>query len=226
MKKTVTFLASAAVLMLTTGCGGLGTAASLLNSQSTSSSSSSSSSSNGISSVLGALTNGETLANVFTSVIGADKLSAEQLVGTWKYDGAGCAFSSENALAKAGGEVAATQVEEKLDEQYSKLGLSSSNTYLTFNSDKSFEASLAGKKFSGTYTYTESDGSIKLTTLLFSMNGYVKRNASGISVLFESKKAITLIQTLTSLSNSSYASTLNSISSNYDGVRVGFDMKK
>lgn len=226
MKKTVTFLWVAATLLLTTGCGGLGSASSLLNSQSTTNSSSSSSTTSGLGSVLGALTNGETLANVFTSVIGADKLSAEQIVGTWKYDGAGCAFSSENALAKAGGEVAATQVEEKLDEQYKKLGLSSSNTYITFNSDKTFEAAIAGKKISGNYTYSESDGSVKLSTLLLSMNGYLKRNSSGISVLFESKKAITLIQTLTSLSNSQYASTLNSISSNYDGVRVGFDMKK
>jgi len=226
MKKTVTFLWAVAVLSLTTGCGGLGSASSLLGSGTTSSSSSSSSTGSGLGSVLGALTNGETLANVFSSVIGADKLSASQLVGTWKYDGAGCAFTSENTLAKAGGEVAATQVEEKLDEQYKKLGLSSSNTYVTFNDDKTFEAAIAGKKISGNYTYSESDGAVKLSTMLLSVNGYVKRNSSGISLLFESKKVITLIQTLTSLSNSQYASTLNSISSNYDGVRVGFDMKK
>jgi len=224
MKKIVSVLASAAVLFLATGCGGLGTGTSLLSGQSSSSSSSSSSSGNVIGSVLGALSNGETLANVFSSVIGTDKLTAEQVVGTWKYDGAGCAFTSENTLAKAGGEVAATQVEEKLDEQYKKLGLTSSNTYITFNNDGTFSA--ANKKITGNYTYSESDGSVKLTTLLLTVNGYLKRNSSGISVLFESKKILTLIQTLTSLSNNQYVSTLNSISSNYDGVRVGFDMKK
>lgn len=225
MKKLTFYLSAATVLLSMTGCGGLGTGTSLLSGQSSSSSTSSSTGSV-LSGVLGAVTNGETLSNVLTSVIGADKLTAKQLIGTWKYDGAGCAFTSENALAKAGGEVAATQVEEKLDEQYKKLGLSSSNTYITFNSDNTFETAIAGKKLTGTYTYSESDGSVKLTTLLLSMNGYVKRNSSGISVLFESKKAITLIQTITSLSNSQYASTLNSISSNYDGVRIGFDMKK
>jgi len=226
MKKIVSVLASAAVLFLATGCGGLGTGTSLLSGQSSSSSSSSSSSGNVIGSVLGALSNGETLANVFSSVIGTDKLTAEQVVGTWKYDGAGCAFTSENTLAKAGGEVAATQVEEKLDEQYKKLGLTSSNTYITFNNDGTFSAAIANKKITGNYTYSESDGSVKLTTLLLTVNGYLKRNSSGISVLFESKKILTLIQTLTSLSNNQYVSTLNSISSNYDGVRVGFDMKK
>lgn len=225
MRKITFYLSTAVVLLSMTGCGGLGTGTSLLGTQSSSSSSSSSTGSV-LSSLLGAATDGETLSNVLSSVIGADKLTEKQIIGTWKYDGAGCAFTSENALAKAGGEVAATQIEEKLDEQYNKLGLSSSNTYITFNSDKTFETAIAGKKLSGTYTYSESDGSVKLTTLLLSMNGYIKRNSSGISVLFESKKALTLIQTLTSLSNSQYASTLNSISSNYDGVRIGFDMKK
>ena len=52
---------------------------------------------------------GGTLANVFTSVIGLDKVTEKGLVGTWKYEGPGCAFTSENLLAKAGGEVAATK---------------------------------------------------------------------------------------------------------------------
>ena len=57
---------------------------------------------------------GGTLANVFTSVIGLDKVTEKGLVGTWKYEGPGCAFTSENLLAKAGGEVAATKAEQEL----------------------------------------------------------------------------------------------------------------
>ena len=37
---------------------------------------------------------GGTLANVFTSVIGLDKVTEKGLVGTWKYEGPGCAFTS------------------------------------------------------------------------------------------------------------------------------------
>ena len=56
--------------------------------------------------VLSAISNGS-VVNAITSVIGLDKVSAANLIGSWKYDKPGCAFTSENLLAKAGGEVAA-----------------------------------------------------------------------------------------------------------------------
>ena len=58
------------------------------------------------------------------------------------------------------------------------------------------------------------------------MTGYEKKETSGISVLFESKKLLSLVQTLSSLSGSSQLSTIGEISKNYDGVRIGFDLKK
>jgi hypothetical protein len=176
--------------------------------------------------VLGAMTNGEAVGNVLTSVIGLDKLSQSQLVGTWKYSGPGCAFTSDNLLAKAGGEVAATQIEEKLAAQYSKLGFSASNTYITFNEDGTFTSKIDGKGFNGNYTYDANTGALTLKGLLLSLNGYATRNGSGISVLFESKKLLTLIQTVSALSGNSTLSTIGEISKNYDGARLGFDMKK
>ena len=54
----------------------------------------------------------------------------------------------------------------------------------------------------------------------------MKKETNGISVLFESKKLLSLVQTLSSLSGSSQLSTIVEISKNYDGVRIGFDLKK
>ena len=82
---------------------------------------------------LGAMTNGTGVVNAITSVIGLDKVKAQNLIATWNYAGPGCAFTSENLLAKAGGEVAAVQIEEKLLPYYQQVGLSASNTYITFN---------------------------------------------------------------------------------------------
>ena len=82
--------------------------------------------------ILGAVLNdvltGGTLSNVITSVIGAQTVTKQNLIGTWKYSGPGCAFTSENLLAKAGGEVAAAQVKQKLQPYYQKIGINSSNT--------------------------------------------------------------------------------------------------
>lgn len=165
------------------------------------------------------------IGNILSSVIGLDKVTQQSLIKTWKYDGPGCAFTSENLLAKAGGEIAANKIEEKLSSQYSKFGLSSSNTYIEFKQDGTFAASIKGKAWNGTYTYNESNGQIQLKGLLINMNGYVKRESNGIALLFESKKLLSLIKTFSALSGSSQTSSIGDIASSYDGVRIGFDLK-
>lgn len=223
MKRTMMMLAGAALTLAS--CGGLGTS---LGTTGTSTGTSAGGTSGGsiLSSVLGAATSGETIGNVLSSVIGLNKLTNKNIVGTWRYDGPGCAFTSENALAKAGGEVAATEVEQKLKTQYDKLGFTQSNTYITFSEDKTFSAKVDGKSFSGKWTFDEDTQALKLSGLILNLNGYATRNGSGISILFESKKILTLFQTIAAVSGNTTLSTIGDISKNYDGVRVGFDLKK
>lgn len=176
--------------------------------------------------ILGAATDGNTLGIILGNVLGTNKVSASGLVGTWKYSQPGCAFTSENALAQAGGEVAATEIKNKLKSQYSKLGIKSSNTYIQFNSDKTFTAKIDGTPWSGTYTFNESKQQVVMKGLLLNLTGYTKQNTNGISILFESSKLLTLIQTISAASGNSTLSTIGSISKNYSGLRMGFDMTK
>ena len=175
--------------------------------------------------VLGAISNGS-VVNAITSVIGLDKVSAANLVGTWNYKGPGCAFTSENLLAKAGGEVAAAQIEEKLLPYYQQVGVSSSNTVITFSQDGKFSANIAGSPFSGTYTFDEASQQIKLKALLFSVNCYTKREVGGISILFEAGKLLTVLQAMSALSGNANLQAIGELSKKYDGVRVGFDMSR
>lgn len=179
-----------------------------------------------LASVLNTVGSGGTIANVFSSVIGMDKLSQRGLIGSWNYSGPGCAFTSENLLAKAGGEVAATKIEQELQPYYDKLGLSSSNTRITFNEDQTFSAVIAGKSLSGKYTFDETNAKITMQTLLFSFNCYAKREYGGISLLFESKKLLTVLQAVALMSGNDTAQKVGELSKNYDGVRLGFDMKQ
>jgi hypothetical protein len=176
--------------------------------------------------VLNAMSNGTGLTNAITSVIGLDKVKAQNLIATWKYEGPGCAFTSENLLAKAGGEVAAVQIEEKLLPYYKQVGLSAGNTFITFNEDGTFTSKIAGTPFSGKYTFDEATQKITLKGLLLTMNCYAKKEAKGISILFEAKKLLTVLQTMSAMSGSKDLQTLGDLSKNYDGVRVGFDMKR
>lgn len=223
MKKTFVCAAFVMGILSLTSCGGLGGGTTTSSSSSTSSSSTGSSV---LGSILGSATSGSTIGNVLGSVLGIDKLSQKNLVGTWKYKGPGCAFTSDNALAKAGGEVAAAQVKEKLASQYSKLGFTSSNTYITFNSDGTYSAKIDGKSLSGKYTFDESTMQLKLSGLILNFTAYAKRNTDGIGILFESKKILTLIQTLASMSSNETVNVIGDISKNYDGVRIGFDLTK
>lgn len=212
--KRISFVLLMAAAMMVSGCGTTG-----LNQ-------SNRQNSKVLGDIFGAVTNGTAIGNVITSVIGLDKVTQQQIQGTWKYKGPGCAFSSEQALAKAGGEIAAVQVEEKLKPYYDNLKITAGNTWFTFNEDQSFKAQVAGKSISGTYTLNEKDGQMTLKALLFSINGYAKREVGGISILFESKKLLTIFQAIAAISGNQALEGIGEISKNYDGVRIGFDLKR
>lgn len=164
---------------------------------------------------------------ILNNVIGSGTFSKQDLCAhTWKYSKPGCAFTSENLLAQAGGEIAANKVEEKLSEYYSKFGFSSSNTYFTFKTDGTFAAKIDGKSWQGNYTFDEKTHAIQMKGLILSMSGYATKTANGISLLFDQKKLLNLIKTIGSLKGNSRLSALGTIANNYDGMRVGFEMTK
>ena len=169
---------------------------------------------------------GGTVGNIFTSVIGLDKVSEKGLIGTWKYNGPGVAFTSENLLAKAGGEVAATKIEQELTPYFQQAGISAQNTSVVFNEDKTFRATIAGKSFSGTWSFDEAQAKVTLQGLLLSVNCYAKREYGGIALLFESKRLLQVLQVLATLIGNQTAQKVGDLSKNYDGIRLGFDMKK
>ena len=156
---------------------------------------------------------GGALGNILGSVLGLDKMTQANLVGTWSYSQPGCAFTSEQLLAQAGGELAASQIKTKLQPTFQKVGISSANTQVTFNQDGTFAAKIAGKQWSGKYTFDESTGKVTMST--------------GISLLFEASKLLTLMQTMSAASgnSSSTLGTISDVAKNYNGLRVGFDMK-
>lgn len=178
----------------------------------------------------GSTTTGSSIINgILNNVIGSATFSQADLCAhTWKYSKPGCAFTSENLLAKAGGEIAASKIEEDLSKYYSKFGFSKSNTYFTFKTDGTFAAKIDGKSWNGTYTFDEKTHAIQLKGLLLSASGFATRTANGISLLFEQKKLLTLVKTLSklNLTGSTTMSAVSSIVDNYDGVRIGFEMTK
>lgn len=169
---------------------------------------------------------GSIINGILNNVIGSGTFKQADLCHTWKYSKPGCAFTSENLLAKAGGEIAASKVENKLEGYYKKFGFSSSNTYFTFNTDGTFSAKIDGKAWNGTYTFDEKTHAIQLKGLLLSASGYATKTTNGISLLFDQKKLLNLIKALSAFKGSSTLSAVGCIANNYDGMQVGFEMTK
>lgn len=170
---------------------------------------------------------GSIISGLLNNVIGSGTFSKEDLCAhTWKYSKPGCAFTSENLLAKAGGEIAASKVEEKLSTYYNKFGFSSSNTQFTFTTDGNFSAQIDGKPWQGSYTFDEKTHAIQLKGLLLSASGYATKTTNGISLLFDQKKLLNLIKMLSAFKGSSTLSAVGTIANSYDGMRVGFEMTK
>ena len=169
---------------------------------------------------------GSIINGILNNVIGSGTFKKEDLCNTWKYSKPGCAFTSENLLAKAGGEIAANKVEEKLEDYYKKFGFCSSNTYFTFNTDGTFSAKIDGKAWKGNYTFDEKTHAIQMKGLLLSASGYATKTTNGISLLFDQKKLLNLIKALSAFKSSSTLSAVGNIANNYDGMRIGFEMTK
>lgn len=176
--------------------------------------------------VLGGVVNQNTVGGLLDMVIGHIKIDQSSLIGTWVYSEPGCAFTSENLLAKAGGSVAATQVKQKLASVYNSLGIASNNTYFVFDQNGRFEAKIKGIPFSGTYTFDSNNSKLNLKTALFTIPAFVTRTTNGLSLTMESKKLLNVLQTITALTGNSTLSTIGELSKNFDGVRMGFDVVK
>ena len=221
----------------TTSAASNTTAATTTTSNAAASTSTTSNAGSAIAGILGAVMGGNSnssssagssiINGILNNVIGSGTFSKQDLCAhTWKYSKPGCAFISENLLAKAGGEIAANKVEEKLGEYYSKFGFSGSNTYFTFKTDGTFAAKIDGKSWQGNYTFDEKTHAIQMKGLLLSMSGYATKTTNGISLLFDQTKLLNLIKTMGALKGSSTLSAIGTIANNYDGMRVGFEMTK
>ena len=165
------------------------------------------------------------LGGLLDLVVGSVKLSQADIIGTWSYVEPACAFTSENLLAKAGGSVAAKTVNEKLLPVYKSLHISSGNTQLTFNENGQFTGKIGGFPMSGTYTFDAANGLVKMKSLT-TFTAHLTRSTHGMNFTFESKKILTLLQTVSALSGNTTLSTIGDISKQFNGVRLGFAMKK
>lgn len=173
-------------------------------------------------------TSNETVKNVVESVTGTTL--PVDVKGTWTYSGTAVKFESDDLLKSTAATLAASQVEEKLDEYVQKVGIKAGTFSFTFNEDKTFTATVKGKSFGGTYSLSED---YKTLSLQFGKNFAMKPFRAAVSVtssqldlLFQADKLLDLLEKLTSGSKNSTLKTVGTIASQYDGMQLGLELKK
>lgn len=167
------------------------------------------------------------LSGVAKAVVGNKATTASSIIGTWTYSGPECQFESENLLAKAGGEMAAKEVEEKMIAVYNKVGMN--NIRYTFNEDGTYSYQMKKRTVTGSYIFDDAAKTITMTGKLgLKTVAYVTVTGNDMSMVFKADKLMSILKTITGAASkvNSTAATINSVAEAYDGLMLGFELKK
>ncbi|MBR2359722.1 MAG: DUF4923 family protein [Bacteroidaceae bacterium] len=169
------------------------------------------------------------IGNVLGAVLGASNtLTEADLVGTWNFQSVDCVFESENFLMKAGGEVAAAQIETKLNETFSKFGVVPGACSFTFNNDNTYSAQVSALPMNGQYALDAANKKLTMTYLagLGTMTPNIVKTGNKISLLYEADKLLAIAQKLAAMSGNTSLQTLADLASQYDGLMIGLELQK
>lgn len=178
--------------------------------------------------LLNKVTGNETVKNIVENVTGTT--IKVDVTGTWTYSGTAVKFESNDLLKSTAASLAASQVEEKMDEYVAKVGIKPGTFSFTFNADNTFTAKVKGKSFNGTYTVSEDYKTMSLqfgkAIGLKPFNAAISATNSQLDLLFQADKLLELIGKLTSSSKNSTLKAIGSIAGQYDGMQMGLELKK
>ena len=170
-----------------------------------------------------------TLGNILGNIFASDKVELSQLVGTWNYSGPAIGFQSDDVLKKIGGSAASAAIEKELETYYNKLGLN--NLVLTIENNANFTMKAKFITLSGVINKGENGmfifnikafGSINVGTL----EVYTTLSGNTLSLTCDAEKFVELAKKIMSMTNNSTLQGVISLLESYDGVTVGFKLKK
>lgn len=174
---------------------------------------------------LGSLLGNGTAQDILNSVISKSNLEVRDLAGTWTYKAPAVAFESEDLLKKAGGEVMASTIENKIAPYYVKAGLQ--NTILTISADGAFTITFKKGKLTGTVTKLD-DGrfAFKFNALgrykIAQAEAYVKKGTT-LQVTFNVTKLIDIVSKIAAYSKQSTLTSAATLLKSYKGLYAGFE---
>ena len=174
----------------------------------------------------------QSLKDILSGVVGqvvGDKATTEtSIIGTWDYVGPDCQLKGDDLLKNIGGDAAGAEVEKKMEPIYAKAGLNT--IQYTFNEDKTCSYTIKGKKVEGTYEFDAEAKTItiKAGKLGIRTTAHIVTLGSNMSFLFDADKILSVVKAITGATSSlnKTASAANKLLEKFDGMMVGFELKK
>lgn len=174
---------------------------------------------------------GSGVTNLIDGLFSNSDFDVAQLEGTWVVEGAAVDFGSDDALSQIGGKAAKLAIQNKIDPYYEKYGLTGST--ITFDKEGNFTLEIKKMKISGTVTKTDKSKYVTTFTAfgktkLADMATFFEKGATGqtLSIMWDAKKALNMLQGVASLLKMQSASALSSLLNQYEDMYIGFRLNK
>ena len=170
---------------------------------------------------------GSVLGSVLTNVLlGGMTFDQSSLIGNWNYSAPSAAFTTEQALTKAGGNATIANMASSLASNYRNIGINRNNTSFSFLDGNKFSAKVNGIPFSGTYTYNPQNGEIALKTASETIKGNVTKTNKGMGLMFDATQMVNILQKEGKVSNTAAVQAVSQLAKSANGARVGFELTK
>jgi hypothetical protein len=176
------------------------------------------------------------LGKVISSAVGSDLTSVltgqnnvtkEIITGTWSYQEPSVVFESSDVLKAAGGQVASSAIENKLETQFAKVGITAGKFLITFGSDGTFSFIKNGNvSSSGTYTINGMKITFSYLEGTANISGYAQMKNNVLSITFDSSKLLDVMGKINQIRNNNSLNTISSLIGSYEGMKSGLTFEK
>lgn len=168
------------------------------------------------------------LSGVAKAVVGDKATTETSLIGTWEYVGPDCQLKGDNILTNLGGEAAGAEVEKKAQSIYEKSGLNT--IQYTFNEDQTCSYTVKGKTVQGTYEFDAEAKTVTIRTgkLGVRTTAHIVTLGDNMSFVFDADKLLSVVKTITGTASkfSTQAAAINTLANQFNGLMIGFELKK
>ena len=167
------------------------------------------------------------IEGVVNTVVGDKATNAKSIKGTWKYSQPACEFESESFLSKAGGAAVTNKIKKRVAPVMKSLGIN--GIVSTFDGEGNYTTKIKKQTIHGTYTFNSKEKTITFKPKFGKeYTAHVSVQGKEMTLVFNADKLMTILKSIsnTTATQSTTAATINALLKSYNGMRLGFKLKK